>query len=290
MTSSKRSELESNFFSAEHKPLPAPLVQLTSKRIDPLTPAMDYCDQCSLHEFINLPFSEQQSQQHLPRGVSRKRKFEIPKDELKDEDFDQIVVETSRLVTSSARMQQLNGTTSNYLEQMPSKSLGSNQSNRQSSECSPESKWSQHTNESVLIGGSGARINQDANQPKRPMNAFMVWGQAIRRELHNKFSNVQNAVLSKALGRVWKRLDFSEKEPYITRANIIKSNHKRDYPNYRYQPRRIQEKQRRMQQTGSHSYGHETKQQRTRPVSSSGAPKRSTEPTDVIIVCPYLFD
>lgn len=81
------------------------------------------------------------------------------------------------------------------------------------------------------------------NQPKRPMNAFMVWGQAVRRELHHRFSNVQNALLSKALGRVWRSLDPAEKEPYIRKANIIKAAHKRDYPNYRYQPRRIQERQ-----------------------------------------------
>lgn len=86
------------------------------------------------------------------------------------------------------------------------------------------------------------RTNTANSQPKRPMNAFMVWGQAVRRELHHRFSNVQNALLSKALGRVWRSLDAVEKEPYIRKANVIKAAHKRDYPNYRYQPRRIQER------------------------------------------------
>lgn len=54
--------------------------------------------------------------------------------------------------------------------------------------------------ESSEANGSYNRLNR----PKRPMNAFMVWGQAIRRELHHRFSNVQNASLSKALGRVWR--------------------------------------------------------------------------------------
>lgn len=82
-----------------------------------------------------------------------------------------------------------------------------------------------------------------SHQPKRPMNAFMVWGQSIRRKLHDRFSNVQNALLSKALGRVWRTLNAATKGPFIDTANAIKANHKLRYPNYRYQPRRIAAKE-----------------------------------------------
>lgn len=37
-------------------------------------------------------------------------------------------------------------------------------------------------------------------------------------------------------------LNITEKEPFVRRANLIKANHKRDYPNYKYQPRRVQDR------------------------------------------------
>jgi hypothetical protein len=39
---------------------------------------------------------------------------------------------------------------------------------------------------------------------KRPMNAFMVWAQTARKTLTNNLSIVNNAHLSKTLGKLWK--------------------------------------------------------------------------------------
>ena len=39
---------------------------------------------------------------------------------------------------------------------------------------------------------------------KRPMNAFMVWAQAARKNLTTNLSVVNNAQLSKTLGKLWK--------------------------------------------------------------------------------------
>ena len=39
---------------------------------------------------------------------------------------------------------------------------------------------------------------------KRPMNAFMVWAQAARKSLTTNLSVVNNAQLSKTLGKLWK--------------------------------------------------------------------------------------
>lgn len=153
-------------------------------------------------------------------GSQNSNKSIIAKDKLCDQDFDKLVLDTSQRVTR--------------------RDLDSAQKtgSQQSQQASSESSLTVSINETKPIINDYNRLNQ----PKRPMNAFMVWGQAIRRELHLKFSNVQNALLSKALGRVWKSLNAADKEPYVRKANLIKADHKRDYPNYRYQPRRIQER------------------------------------------------
>lgn len=73
---------------------------------------------------------------------------------------------------------------------------------------------------------------------KRPMNAFMVFAQAMRRRLSEQQPALHNAELSKSLGTMWKRLTEEEKKPFITEADKLRSQHKKEYPNYKSQPRR----------------------------------------------------
>ena len=78
----------------------------------------------------------------------------------------------------------------------------------------------------------------DDGRVKRPMNAFMVWAQAARRKLAEKFPHLHNAELSKTLGKLWRLLSDEEKKPFTEEADRLRLKHKLDYPEYRFQPRR----------------------------------------------------
>jgi hypothetical protein len=79
-----------------------------------------------------------------------------------------------------------------------------------------------------------------ADRVKRPMNAFMVWSQIQRRRLAETDPGLHNAEISKRLGRLWMTLTDVERLPFVEEAERLRMFHCREFPDYKYRPRRKQ--------------------------------------------------
>ncbi|CAF1044520.1 unnamed protein product [Rotaria sordida] len=82
------------------------------------------------------------------------------------------------------------------------------------------------------------RSKKRINRIKRPMNAFMVFSQLERRKIVQLAPDMHNAEISKYLGARWKRLSEIERRPFIDEAERLKMLHLREYPDYKYKPRK----------------------------------------------------
>lgn len=99
---------------------------------------------------------------------------------------------------------------------------------------------------SMNVGNNSSTPYSDATQTKkhppnhikRPMNAFMVWSQMERRQIIKYAPDMHNAEISKNLGKRWKLLTEEQREPYREEAARLKELHLREYPDYKYRPKK----------------------------------------------------
>ena len=76
------------------------------------------------------------------------------------------------------------------------------------------------------------------NHVKRPMNAFMVWSQIERHKIIDEAPNQNHAEISKLLGKRWRGLSQSERNPFIEEAERLRQLHMAEFPDYKYRPRK----------------------------------------------------
>lgn len=70
------------------------------------------------------------------------------------------------------------------------------------------------------------RAKKDKDAPKRPMSAFLKFSQTTRREMKEANPDVQNTDISRLLGETWRNMSEAEKQPYVEREKVERSEYK----------------------------------------------------------------
>eukprot|EP00741_Cyanophora_paradoxa_P008206 tig00000025_g7941.t1 len=80
----------------------------------------------------------------------------------------------------------------------------------------------------------GPSTSNGKTRPPRPQNAFILFSNDRRPELHKQYAHLANAEVSKILGYEWKNLPPAAKDKYVARAHAIKQKFQQEYPDYQY--------------------------------------------------------
>ncbi|XP_035998848.1 transcription factor SOX-30 [Fundulus heteroclitus] len=79
---------------------------------------------------------------------------------------------------------------------------------------------------------------QEDGRVKRPMNAFLVWSHIHREVLQEAFPGIVGNEISVQLGNEWFKLSEEQKRPYYEVADKLKKQHRQQFPDYEYCPRK----------------------------------------------------
>ncbi|CAG8439210.1 7430_t:CDS:1 [Ambispora leptoticha] len=103
-------------------------------------------------------------------------------------------------------------------------------------------------------GVAGPQAKPNANngkskvkKPPRPPNAFILYRRAKQPGIVAKNQGITNNEVSKEIGRMWHEEPIEVRLKFQKMAEAAKQEHMKKYPEYRYRPRRPQDRKRRIQ-------------------------------------------
>ncbi|CAG8718401.1 479_t:CDS:1, partial [Acaulospora morrowiae] len=91
------------------------------------------------------------------------------------------------------------------------------------------------------INGKNGKIKK----PPRPPNAFILYRRAKQPSIVALHHGISNNDVSKEIGRMWHEEPVEVRNKFQKMAEAAKEEHMKKYPEYRYRPRRPQERKRR---------------------------------------------
>lgn len=67
---------------------------------------------------------------------------------------------------------------------------------------------------------------------------YKVWSQIERRKIIEKTPDIHNAEISKQLGKRWRALSCTERQPFVDESERLRVLHHQQYPDYKYKPKK----------------------------------------------------
>ncbi|KAJ1984825.1 slightly ste11-like protein [Dimargaris cristalligena] len=88
------------------------------------------------------------------------------------------------------------------------------------------------------VGPMKSKARAKEEKIGRPHNSFMLYRKDMQKLVIKDNPNMNQKIVSKKVGEMWKNAPESVKEHYGRLAEQAKEEHKKKYPNYKYNPRR----------------------------------------------------